>query len=157
MCTLKVYLCTLTVYFGTLELYFCTPARMFASGCIENHYSKSKEGVVINVHFIEKPPCCWGYHLRLFFSLPVFLSFFFSLPVSLLSSFFLPLFYLRFVQIVDALLAPAAPLSRSNSPTALFFVFAIVDALLSPAVPLSGWVTRKGWEIKKERISTEQS
>ena len=45
-CTLKVYF----LYFESAFLYFAT---MLASGCIENQYSKGKEKVVINVHFIN--------------------------------------------------------------------------------------------------------
>ena len=37
-------------YFESILLYFAT---MLASGCIENQYSKGKEKVFINVHFID--------------------------------------------------------------------------------------------------------
>ena len=38
------------LYFESILLYFAT---MLASGCTENQYSKGKEKVVINVHFIN--------------------------------------------------------------------------------------------------------
>ena len=38
------------MYFESILLYFAT---MLASGCTENQYSKGKEKVVINVHFIN--------------------------------------------------------------------------------------------------------
>ena len=96
-CNLKVYFCTLrvtfysesvlvyfesillysesiflnfekyTVYFESILLYFAT---MLASGCIDNQCIKSKEKVVINIRF-KDAFCCWGYHLRLLYLLPV--------------------------------------------------------------------------------------
>jgi len=55
--SILVVLCKYTCC--TLQVYFCTLPQ-----CL------SKEKVVINVYLIFykcKAPCCWGYHLRLFF------------------------------------------------------------------------------------------
>ena len=54
--TLKVYCCTLKVYFCTLSQCLL----MLTSGYIENQYSKGKEKVVINVHFIMQSSLLLG-------------------------------------------------------------------------------------------------
>ena len=62
-------------------------------------------------------------------SLPVFLSFFFSLPVSLLSFFLL---FSIFVLFKLWMRYPAAPLSRTKSPTALLLRFCNCGCATSP-------------------------
>ena len=62
--SMLLYFESMLLYFETILLYFESPflyfesillyfATMLASGCTENQYSKGKEKVVINVHFIN--------------------------------------------------------------------------------------------------------
>ena len=48
--TILLYFESAFLYFESILLYFAT---MLASGCTENQYSKGKEKVVSNVHFIN--------------------------------------------------------------------------------------------------------